>query len=511
MGCACGVQSGSYYGVKEEFKAFIQTTDDDNDDDHASIPSKNETFSLDEIGKNKVGKYLIQQCMEQYGMEFDEEIFFNSRHFTLYRQCKQFISMQWKKIKRAEIAHQIYYDLLFLVWPSIASMRGKRYAIKTTTKYAVNLRDGHHDPTQLDYLDKIVQEHDILCTLSPHPFITNLHYSCHSAKHIFFVMDLTECGSLKYHLNNSNASDHFGRHQTQFYAASILLALDHIHRKGVIFRDLKLENVLMDRRGYIKLSDFSSAKTMCTPITNANGLNAAKECILSKWFRDCIDDKLCPLDVCDLICLFVGLLTTKIRGYAGTPGYTAPAVVISQFYDHRADFFSLGVMIYRMRSGWKPFLWKRRPRQRANNDRKSSALDRNVIEMQNEFSPHYFNPFERSLCKGLLCKKAEWRLGCGNTGIAEIFEHPYFDGLDFKKLYERKIIAPFIPMPLPLRDQNKYDHGETNGRRTQTNQFDTIVPVVVNKRCNECFNFVCDDHFDNIIIDALEEMADCIV
>merc|ERR1711974_116389 len=132
--------------------------------------------------------------------------------------------------------------------------------------------------------------------------------------------------------------------------------------------------------------------------------------------------------------------------------------------------------------------------------------------MTNEYNPHYFDPLERSLCKGLLCKNVEWRLGCGSMGIAEISEHPYFDGLDFKKLYERKIIAPFTPMPLPLRDQNKSinDHGESETKRP-TNQFETIVPIVVNQQCNEHFNFVCDDHFDNIVIDALKEMTDCTV
>merc|ERR1719373_1509606 len=127
-------------------------------------------------------------------------------------------------------------------------------------------------------------------------------------------------GDLKYHLN---VKEKFGEARTRFHAAQILL-------------DLKLENVLVDEVGHVKISDLGLAVLL-----GESG---------------------------------------KVRGYAGTPGYTAPEVVLGFQYNHIADFFSLGVMIYRCLCGKKPFLRKSRKRdgKKKAHHRKSSALDRNV-------------------------------------------------------------------------------------------------------------------------------------
>ncbi|ETO03866.1 rhodopsin kinase, partial [Reticulomyxa filosa] len=116
-------------------------------------------------------------------------------------------------------------------------------------------------------------------------------------------MDLMAGGDLKYHLNMDKQ---FSEERSRFYAAEVLLGLEHIHSKGIIYRDLKLENVLLDSRGHCKISDLGLA---------------------------------------------VKMETGGVRGYAGTPGYTAPEVVLSLHYDTIADFFSFGVMIYRFLCG----------------------------------------------------------------------------------------------------------------------------------------------------------------
>lgn len=108
-------------------------------------------------------------------------------------------------------------------------------------------------------------------------------------------------GDLKQLLNRHGT---FSEDVARFYSAEILLGLKHIHDRGIIYRDIKLENILLDEKGHVKISDL--------------GLSVKKD---------------------------------KIKGYAGTPGYTAPEVIKGELYSKTADFFSFGVIIYRFITG----------------------------------------------------------------------------------------------------------------------------------------------------------------
>jgi len=227
-------------------------------------------------------------------------------------------------------------------------------------------------------------------------FVTSLKFSFMDADKLYLVMDLMTGGDLKYHLNHDDA---FGEARARFYAAQILLGLEHIHEQHIIYRDLKLENVLVGENGHVKISDLGLAVS--------------------------IDDG-------------------PVKGYAGTPGYTAPEVVLSQVYGREADFFSLGVVIYRALCGKKPFA-KRRARARTGPQRGASVeLDHNVVRMTPRYEPRKkFNVMTRSLCRGLLQKKAKWRLGAG--GCDEVKAHPWFDCIDWAMLEAGYLDAPHQP------------------------------------------------------------------
>jgi serine/threonine protein kinase len=119
-------------------------------------------------------------------------------------------------------------------------------------------------------------------------------------------MDLMLGGDLKFHLINAGR---FTEKRARFYAAEVLLGLEHVHNASIIYRDMKLENVLLDHLGHCRISDLGLA-------------------VVTK---------------------------TKIKGYAGTPGYTAPEMIKNKLYGPSADIFSFGVMLYRMLCGSKPF------------------------------------------------------------------------------------------------------------------------------------------------------------
>jgi len=215
-------------------------------------------------------------------------------------------------------------------------------------------------------------------------------------------MDLMLGGDLKFHLVNAGR---FDEKRACFYAAEILLGLERIHSAGVIYRDLKLENVLLDRQGHARLSDLGLAV---------------------------VTDK-------------------KIKGYAGTPGYTAPEMIKGRHYGPSVDIFSFGVLLYRMLCGAKPF--------KAKNDR---DLDKAVVEKEPHFPKEIFSKNAIALLEGLLQKRPENRLGCQKRGIQDIKEHAFFETIDWGLLESGYIDPPFVPSKqdvncAPLKDIGDFD------------------------------------------------------
>eukprot|EP01084_Bolivina_argentea_P287471 493292_1 len=291
---------------------------------------------------------------------------------------------------------------------------GKLYAMKQINKKRVQATES---------LKTVMQERDYLAMMNS-KFVTSLKYAIVDEDTIYIILDLMLGGDLKYHLN---VQEKFSEARTRFHAAQVLLGLEHIHSKGIVYRDLKLENVLVDENGHVKISDLGLAVLLGD--------------------------------------------SGKVRGYAGTPGYTAPEVVLGFQYNHIADFFSLGVMIYRCLCGKKPFLRKSRKRgdKKKQHHRKSSALDRNVIEMEPEFSPHYFSPKARSILKGLMAKNPPTRLGYDH--ILDIKSHPWFDEIDFGLLEAGYLKPPFDP---PKLDQVHSPIQSNDGAPPQDKQYINI-------------------------------------
>ncbi|ETO15328.1 hypothetical protein RFI_22036 [Reticulomyxa filosa] len=195
-------------------------------------------------------------------------------------------------------------------------------------------------------------------------------------------------GDLKFHLNKDGR---FDVSRSRFYGAQILLGLEHIHNQGIVYRDVKLENVLLDNHGHCKISD----------------LGLAVKCTRKR----------------------------SVTGYAGTPGYTAPEVCLQQYYDQTADYFSYGVLIYRFLSGKKPF---QPPRKKTT---PSSPIL--LFLLPNVLAMNWTKMLSNSIQKQLLLKDPERRLGA--NGIQEIKEHVWFDSVDFGLIEAGYVPPPFVP------------------------------------------------------------------
>jgi len=248
-------------------------------------------------------------------------------------------------------------------------------------------------------LDNILEERNVLTVMNS-SFVTNLKYALQDEDNLYFIMDLMLGGDLKFHLINAGK---FSEKRARFYAAQVLLGLEHVHSKNVIYRDMKLENVLLDHYGHCRLSDLGLAV----------------------------------------------VTTVKIKGYAGTPGYTSPEMIKNRPYGTATDIFSYGVMLYRMLCGNKPFKGKT-----------ESDLDKAVIEKKPIFPADVFSRDAIHLLSGMLQKKPELRLGCGERGIEEIKEHRFFQSIDWGLLEAGYIDPPFVPNRFDVNAASLRDIGD---------------------------------------------------
>ncbi|CEO97276.1 hypothetical protein PBRA_000621 [Plasmodiophora brassicae] len=259
---------------------------------------------------------------------------------------------------------------------------GKMYAAKCIDKRRV---------MGSNYVHGIMAERDALVSMDS-PFVCCLNYAVEDDNDLILILDVMMGGDLKYHLVREGR---FPEVRARYHAAQVLLGLEHIHSKDIIFRDMKLENVLLDEMGHCKISDLGLAIRT----------------------------------------------TRQVRGYAGTPGYTAPEVVAGHYYDRTADWFSFGVLIYRMLTGEAPF---------AAVD--GEDADAAVLHRPADLSSSDLTDEARSLLAGLLEKSPMNRLG--HKGATDIKMHPWFDPIDWGLLESGNLPPPFIPAPNEVYAEN---------------------------------------------------------
>ena len=247
----------------------------------------------------------------------------------------------------------------------------------------------------------ILTERKLLSKIK-HPFIVNMHYSFQDKDNLYLIIDFLQGGDLRYHLCKEKQ---FTEEQTKFIIANIILGLEYIHFNRIIHRDIKPENIVMDSKGYVKITDFGIAK----------------------------------------------LLPNNIQSFSndssGTPGYMAPEALCNQNQSFVEDFFALGVICYEMITGNRPYQGKNR-----------KEIKERIMSYQAKISDsqrYLLSDEGEDFINHLLKRKPGQRLGI--KGVLEVKNHEWFNDIDWKKIYNKNIIAPFIP-----KNGDNYDHKYCN-------------------------------------------------
>jgi len=246
--------------------------------------------------------------------------------------------------------------------------------------------------------DHTKAERNILETVR-HPYIVQLRYAFQTDGKLYLILEYCQGGELFMLMERQG---NFLEPMAKFYLAQIILAVGHLHSLGIVYRDLKPENILLDRDGNIKITDFG----LC------------KESIFGEG-------------------------TTNT--FCGTIEYMAPEVIIRKGHNRSADWWSLGVVLYDMLNGGPPFTGK--DRQEA-----KKAVCRGKLKLKSYFT---FNA--RELMKALLNRQPNARLGAGPRDYHEIQEHPWFNEIDWVKMYNKELPPPFVPQLKSMDDTHLFD------------------------------------------------------
>ncbi|KAM0937260.1 putative protein kinase AGC-RSK-2 family [Dioscorea sansibarensis] len=289
------------------------------------------------------------------------------------------------------------------------------YAMKVVDKQAL---------AKKKKLGRAETERRILKALD-HPFLPTLyadfdaspHYSC-------VVMEYCSGGDL-HSLRHRQPSHRFPLSAARFYAAEVLLALEYLHMLGIVYRDLKPENVLIRSDGHIMLSDFdlSLESTTCPVLEHVAA--ADPSCLPDRLFRS---RKPVPAR---FVAEPVG---ARSCSFVGTHEYVAPEVASGGAHGCQVDWWAYGVFLYELLYGRTPFAGP-------TNDSTLRNIVRQTLTFPVEPSP-LDSTSHRDLISRLLVKDPSQRLG-SRRGAADVKAHPFFKGLNFALL--RSYRPPVIP------------------------------------------------------------------
>ncbi|CAO3617229.1 unnamed protein product [Mucor fragilis] len=242
-----------------------------------------------------------------------------------------------------------------------------------------------------------------------HPFLIGLQSCFQTESRVYFVMEYVSGGDLMWHIQR----EPFSERRAKFYACEVLLALEYFHSQGIIYRDLKLDNIMLGLDGHIKVADYGLCKE-------------------NIWYDD----------------------TTGT--FCGTPEFMAPEILLEQKYGRAVDWWAFGVLVYEMLLGQSPF------RGEDEDEIFDAILEDEILY------PVNMSRDSVSICQRLLNRDPKKRLGAGPSDAAEIKEHPFFHGVNWDDMLAKRVPPPFCPSITGPLDTSNFDEEFTRERPALT-------------------------------------------
>ncbi|XP_029388579.1 serine/threonine-protein kinase N1 [Mus pahari] len=268
---------------------------------------------------------------------------------------------------------------------------GELFAIKALKKGDIVARDE---------VESLMCEKRILAavTRAGHPFLVNLFGCFQTPEHVCFVMEYSAGGDLMLHIH----SDVFSEPRAVFYSACVVLGLQFLHEHKIVYRDLKLDNLLLDTEGYVKIADFGLCK---------EGMG----------YGD------------------------RTSTFCGTPEFLAPEVLTDTSYTRAVDWWGLGVLLYEMLVGESPFP----------GDDEEEVFD-SIVNDEVRY-PRFLSAEAIGIMRRLLRRNPERRLGSTERDAEDVKKQPFFRSLGWDVLLARRLPPPFVPTLSGRTDVSNFD------------------------------------------------------
>ncbi|CAB3409252.1 unnamed protein product [Caenorhabditis bovis] len=302
----------------------------------------------------------------------------------------EFANITLKNVKRLSTLGVGGFGRVELV--CINGDKSKTYALKALKKkHIVDTRQQEH----------IFAERNIMMETNT-DWIVKLYKTFRDSKYVYMLLEVCLGGELWTTLRDRG---HFDDYTARFYVACVLEGLEYLHRKNIVYRDLKPENCLLANDGYLKLADFGFAKKL------ASG--------------------------------------RKTWTFCGTPEYVSPEIILNKGHDQAADYWALGIYICELMLGRPPF--------QANDPMKTYTLILKGVDAL-EIPNRRIGKSATSLVKKLCRDNPGERLGSGSGGVNDIRKNRWFMGFDWEGLRNKQIKPPIIPKVSNPADVTNFDN-----------------------------------------------------
>lgn len=266
-----------------------------------------------------------------------------------------------------------------------------------------------------------------------HPFLVNMFACFQTKSHVCFVMEYAAGGDLMMHIH----ADVFSEPRAVFYTACVVLGLQYLHENKIIYRDLKLDNLLLDTEGYVKIADFGLCK---------EGMG----------YGD------------------------RTGTFCGTPEFLAPEVLTETSYTRAVDWWGLGVLIFEMLVGESPFP----------GDDEEEVFD-SIVNDEVRY-PRFLSLESIAIMRRLLRKNPDRRLGASERDAEDVKKQAFFRNVSWDDLLMRKVKPPFVPVVRGFEDVSNFDEEFTTEKAVLTPPRDARVLTDPEQQLFREFSYMAD-------------------